>query len=232
MLIKLSSLEHLDDIYEHISNNSSLVLATFVNAFSYYDLTDKMVDQIDYFFSDGIFLTKLNNSFNKEKVNRISFDSTSMAYSFFDYCCTNKLRVGLVGATSEEISNFSCFIQTKYPELCLNLVSPGFFAEGEKEVVVEQALSCDVVIIGMGFPYQENFLLRLKEQHVSGDRLRFAITCGGFFTQHQSRDYYPKLIDRLELRWFYRLLFTSHVRKKFFSKYPQFFIRYIYNALF
>ncbi|OEF75425.1 hypothetical protein OA5_05990 [Vibrio cyclitrophicus 1F111] len=231
-MIKISTTENVSELYRHINHGSDLLLVTFVNAFSYYDMSREMQTEIDYFFSDGILLTKLNNVFYSDKVERLSFDSTSLAYPCFEFFEKNEVNVALVGANKDEINNFSKFIKNKFPLLKLKYVSSGYIKDEDKREVLERSLESDVIIVGMGFPYQEDFLLELKRCHRSSSQLKLALTCGGFFTQHQDSDYYPKIIDKLELRWLYRIIFAKHVRRKFFTKYPHFILRYIINALF
>lgn len=231
-MIKLYDINAINEIKARILTSNNFTTVTFVNAFSYYDLSDQMINQIDYFFSDGILLTKLNNFTNRNKIRRTSFDSTSVAYDFFDFFEKNSLRVGLVGAKTLEIQNFTKYISSKFKDLKVALVHCGYFSEGEKDKVICDALKCDVLVVGMGFPFQEDFLLEVKARRLPSDALKLGITCGGFFTQHQFKDYYPKIIDKLELRWLYRIVFTSHVRWKVLKKYPFFICRYIYNALF
>lgn len=231
-MIDLSTSSDIKKLYSHIESSSNLILATFVNPFSYYNISDSMKKDIDYFFSDGILLTKLNNLFYEKKIERISFDSTSLAYPFFRFCDERKLTIALVGAKEDEIDNFHKFIKIKFPNLIINFVSSGYFSHELKVDVIENTLSCDILIVGMGFPFQEEFLLDVKRQYSTSCQLKIAITCGGFFTQHQTRDYYPKFIDRFNLRWLYRLLYTPHVWKKVITQYPSFLIRYIYNAMF
>ena len=81
-----------------------------------------------------------------------------------------------------------------------------------------------IVLAGMGTPLQDEFLLRCKAL------LRFnrAFTCGGFISQTTEKlNYYPSIINRLNLRLPYRLLFEPHVRKRYVTTYPKFFIRYV-----
>ena len=55
----------------------------------------------------------------------------------------------------------------------------------------------------MGAPRQERFLLNLRESGWRGA----GFTCGGFFDQVSGNgDYYPAWIDRLNLRFLYRLV--------------------------
>jgi N-acetylglucosaminyldiphosphoundecaprenol N-acetyl-beta-D-mannosaminyltransferase len=66
-------------------NSASIV--TFVNTFSYYKLLDSncSIDKIDYIFVDGYLQVVLHNLFHKKKINRASFDFSSLANDFFDY---------------------------------------------------------------------------------------------------------------------------------------------------
>lgn len=186
------------DITSSVWSEDHLTAVTFVNPFSYYDISPSMLGSIDYFFSDGILLTMLNNAFNPNKIERVSFDSTSVAYDFFKICVDRNLSVALVGAKPNEIVRFSNFIKTKFPDLNINYISPGYFSQDERMAVVSSCLKCDVVVVGMGFPFQEHFLLELKKVSSPSDKLRLALTCGGFFTQHQHKDYYPFFCEQVK----------------------------------
>ncbi|MEJ0063686.1 MAG: WecB/TagA/CpsF family glycosyltransferase [Alphaproteobacteria bacterium] len=62
--------------------------------------------------------------------------------------------------------------------------------------------SPDAVIVAMGAPRQEMLLLALRDAGYKG----VAITCGGFLNQYLEKEsYYPKWIDKLNLRFAYRL---------------------------
>ena len=55
----------------------------------------------------------------------------------------------------------------------------------------------------MGAPRQEQFLINLKNAGWTG----IGFTCGGFFDQIVDRvDYYPGWVDKMNLRFLYRLL--------------------------
>jgi len=58
------------------------------------------------------------------------------------------------------------------------------------------------VLCGMGVPHQERFLLTLKNAGYGG----LMISCGGFVDQlAAAQRYYPAWVDKLELRWAWRI---------------------------
>jgi N-acetylglucosaminyldiphosphoundecaprenol N-acetyl-beta-D-mannosaminyltransferase len=71
----------------------------------------------------------------------------------------------------------------------------------------------DIVIVGMGAIAQERFLLGLKQAGFSGK----GFTCGGFIHQTASNkiDYYPRWVDKLNLRFLYRMLKESYTRQRY-----------------
>ena len=70
----------------------------------------------------------------------------------------------------------------------------------------------------MGTPLQEQFLIDLQKSGWVGK----GYTCGGFL--HQTANgiqYYPKWINRLGLRAFYRMYDEPQLIKRYFIDYPQ-----------
>ncbi|MDR5733108.1 WecB/TagA/CpsF family glycosyltransferase [Caballeronia sp. LZ025] len=76
----------------------------------------------------------------------------------------------------------------------------------------------NVLICGMGSPYQERFLHELRKLGWRGT----AYTCGGFLHQMAKKGarYYPAWIDRLQLRWAYRIYDEPTLFKRYFFGYP------------
>ena len=77
----------------------------------------------------------------------------------------------------------------------------------------------DFLIVGMGVLMQERFLLKVRDSGYQG----IGFTCGGFIhqTAKDEIDYYPGWVDRMNLRFLYRMYKEKHTRK-----------RYIQTALF
>jgi N-acetylglucosaminyldiphosphoundecaprenol N-acetyl-beta-D-mannosaminyltransferase len=203
-------------------------LITFVNTFSYYRLLDSgfPLKRIDRIFVDGVFQVKLHNLFYKAKINRASFDFSSMADDLFVFVKNNNLKIALMGATKEEIVIAVNNLKKKYSGLRIIHSRDGYFnSEEEKNdlYITLKEKNPDIVILGMGTPEQENFAVYLNEKGLYCT----IITCGGFLSQTaKNQDYYWPIIKKLNLRWLQRAIEYKHVRKRLFIHYPKNIIRY------
>ncbi len=83
-----------NQLKENLLNGCNKHLISFVNPFSFYEmkLQPELTNQFDGFFSDGGLLCNLHNIFNKEKIDRVSFDYSSIADDFLTFCESEKLK--------------------------------------------------------------------------------------------------------------------------------------------
>lgn len=207
-------------------------LHTFVNPYSFNiinELDEKFNEQF-FIYSDGIAFVKTYNFFNDVKIKRCSFDFTSLAPVIFEYSIKNNLSVALVGGTDNEIKLASNLLKSKYPMLDICFIHHGYIKGNEIDIINKMdALEVDVVIAGLGTPYQEEFISKCN-QHMNS--LKFAFTCGGFISQISSNEnYFHPFFDRLHLRWAQRFFRHSYVRKRMLIDYPRFFIKYTWNNI-
>lgn len=225
--------EAVSDIYNNKEANKKIV-ATFVNPFSYQILQSQpaLYKQFNYIFSDGALHTKLHNKFCENKINRVSFDFSSIAKDTLLRAEKEHLKVAFIGGKPEHADELPHKMKALFPRLNIAYCRDGYFnSDDEKQSCFNglQALSPDIVIVGMGTPLQEHFLLqclnRLK------DTKEF-YTCGGFLEQTATKgDYYHPVVKKLGLRWLQRALLHSHVRQRILKDYPKFVFSYIKSHL-
>jgi N-acetylglucosaminyldiphosphoundecaprenol N-acetyl-beta-D-mannosaminyltransferase len=207
-------------------------IISFVNPFSYDILRSRLdlITNIDEFFSDGTLLCKLHNIFCKKKVQRASFDYSSIAGYVLDYVAQNNLPIAFVGAQQKELEGALNNIKAKHNGIDITYFRNGYFdSEEEKHICANEinASVAKVVIVGMGTPYQENFAQIIKSV---SDKGIVVLTCGGFLTQTSMRaDYYYPFIKKLGLRWLQRIAMHQHVRQRVIKDYPKFLITYVYE---
>lgn len=189
-------------------------ITTFVNPFAYtYIRKDsKIFNYFDFIFVDGMLLTIFINTFYKSSIKRLSFDMTSLAPKLFSYAEKNNKEIYFIGDSEKAITNSVQIIQKNYPNLKIVGYRNGFFRdEFCKNEFIEYLykINPDFIVVGMGLYKQEEFLLNLKNKGWKG----LGFTCGGFF--HQITDtinYYPNIINTLNLRWIYRFIKEPNVR--------------------
>ncbi len=214
---------------------SPLHIVSFVNPFSYLELlkSPDLIDGVDSFFTDGALLKIFHNKFHPDrKVERLSFDFSSIAHDVFRWSQENNKKVAFVGAESFEILEAVNNIKKLYPTLNVVYSHDGFvrdadICEGVKKEIKKSG--AEILICGMGTPLQEAFLLDFKNRESS---LQLAFTCGGFLTQSSIKpDYYHPLVKKTGLRWLQRMIMHSHVRNRVFKDYPKFVLIYLKKHL-
>lgn len=209
-------------------------IATFLNPYSYYLLKDKeeLLSEFDRIYCDGILFVLLAKLVGVS-VRRVSFDKTSLAPIVFSYAEKNNLRIALVGGESgvveQAISNFKC----SHPNLIISYYHSGFFENSQhRSEIIDCIAKCspDIVIVGMGAVLQEKFLVDLTKKGWRG----YGYTCGGFLHQSASKsgNYYPKYINKFNLRWAYRIYKEPKLMKRYFLIYPKSVLFFIRNILF
>lgn len=209
-------------------------LVTFLNPYSYLiarDNWDKF-SRFDRIAIDGIFLVIFLRLFLRIKVSRQSFDSTSVAGDVFSRAEISGASIYLVGTTEENINSAVKIIKNTFPRVNVVGWRDGYFEcdESRQIFLCELAgVNPGVVVCGMGALRQEEFLLDLQEAGWKGK----GYTCGGYFHQlaEGGYQYYPEWIDRLQLRWLYRMYKEPEVRRRYIVDYPKFVIKFIGDFL-
>ncbi|MBV8060138.1 MAG: WecB/TagA/CpsF family glycosyltransferase [Alphaproteobacteria bacterium] len=157
--------------------------------------------QMTYVMADGIGVSLVYRLLTGRNCPRISFDMTSMAPPFFERLERTKGSVAFVGSTPGTTQRFADKLLQSYPNINVVLTDDGYGA-CEPKIQKIVTLMPDAVIVGMGVPLQEAFLVKLAAAGYKG----CAVTCGGFFDQYlQAETYYPRWIDQYNLRFAYRL---------------------------
>lgn len=207
---------------------------TFVNPYSYLIARKKpeLFNDFDGVFADGtLFVFLFNLFFPKLRINRVSFDMTSLGKEILMFSNQNNKKIFFIGAKEHEIKATINILKKKFSELNICGYRNGYLnSEDEKINVYKNLLEInpDIVVVGMGTPLQEEFLSGLKGMGWKGT----GFTCGGFLHQTANKlYYYPKIINKLNLRWLYRLIREPYSRKRFFKIYPIFPFIFLYDVI-
>ena len=205
------------------------VIVTFVNPHACY-LAQKHPDYVallaahDIVACDGIGMVKAARACGCKDLHRESFDFTSLAGPVMEAAVENGLSVGLVGGKPGVSQQAARVLTEQYPNLNIIACYSGY---AEEPVEARQFFinnQVDLVVCGMGVPLQEAFLVRLAEEGWAGT----GFTCGGFFDQIiTGESYYPDWVDRLNIRFLYRLLKEpKRLWRRYLVEYRVFLARY------
>lgn len=226
VFIQLLQAEQSTIVKQKVENRC--VAISFVNPFSYKLISENppIIDGIDYWFIDGSLLCTLTNFTRTEKIERASFDFSSVATDFFNYVALDKTPVALIGAAAEEIEIAAKNLKLMFPSLELSYIHHGYIKREQFKAICEQldAQGIERLVVGMGTPMQEEFTLFVK---LHSKTVKQIVTCGGFLTQTAIKgDYYHPLVKKLGLRWLQRAIMHKHVRERLIRDYPLFIFKY------
>ena len=127
------------------------------------------------------------------------------------------LKIGLIGGTLNELERASHILSDKSP-IKFFLISHGYIdfndSSNLKEIadtIIENKL--DTVFVGLGSTLQERVSIELSKRTTGV----IYYTCGGFLSQTACaglKKYYPEIINKLNLRWLFRLYKEPHTIKR------------------
>lgn len=195
---------------------------TFLNPYSYLLCREykEIYKDFDGIYIDGSLLVSLLRAMKVKKVNRVSFDYTSIAGPVFERLNKLTSTVAIIGSDQTSNENFCCFLRDKYPNIKIVINNHGYLGTHERLELLNNIIvnKVEFVLVGMGTPRQDNFLVDLKRMGWKG----LGYTCGGFIHQTGSQGgcYYPKLINKLNLRFLYRMYDEPKLIIRYFINYP------------
>ena len=208
---------------------------TFLNPVSYLTALDNksLFARFDGIFADGSILVAAIRLLYGKNVTRRSFDMTSLAPELLSYAEANGKSVYLVASRQEQVERAVGIFKERYPKLTVAGYRNGYFTserEQEEEARHIVEVNPDFLIVGMGALMQERFLLKAKDVGYRG----IGFTCGGFIhqTAKDEIDYYPAWVDRIKLRFLYRMYKEKHTRKRYAQAALLFPARFIAEKIF
>lgn len=208
-------------------------IVTFLNPYYMIKLNPEdyeLYNSFDFIGSDGMGPVILNKLFGHPKSLRISFDMVGVAELVFQDLAKHNESLYILGDEPGVAENTIKVFQSTFEGLKIAGFHHGFIKDCKEEVIQDILQSgAKVAIIGMGAPAQDKMAIQLKDAGFVGT----IYTCGGFIHQTQnSIQYYPNWINKLGLRWVYRLFTQKGMLKRLIETYPKFVVTYIKFLLF
>ena len=198
-------------------------LVSYLNIYNYLLLRKKVevLRKTDYFTFDGFLFQYLFFLLTGKFHKRMAPDFGSYLSEMFVFLNNKKESVYFLGAKNEELYQFVSVIQNDYPNIVIKGVHHGYFTiEDEPEILNNiKRLSPNKVFLGLGSPKQEEFSLKIKS--MCHDSMIF--NCGAFISQtaNNGKEYYPKFINQLNLRWIYRIYKEKGLLRRYAVDYPK-----------
>ena len=207
---------------------------SFLNPVSYLDALKhkELFGQMDGLFADGSLLVAAIKLCYGTKVTRRSLDMTSIGKDVLEASAERGKSIYIVASRQKEVEQAVSVFKEKFPGVNIIGYRNGYFAnerEQDEEARHISELNPDYLIVGMGIVKQELFLLKVKSAGYKG----IGFSCGGFIHQTAANqvDYYPKWVDKANLRFLYRMYKEPHTRKRYLKAGIVFPIKFVMERL-
>ncbi len=219
--------------YPDVTFSKKGCVYTCVNPYSYHMVrnNDSLYSEMDGLYVDGILMAKFISFLWGCKIPRLSFDMSGMAVDLFARLNGNDETIYFVGSKQEALEESIAHIRKAYPNMHIAGYRNGYFLlpeHREEEIRHIVEINPDFVIVGMGSPIQERFALDLKKAGFKG----IVFTCGGFL--HQTADginYYPRWVNKYNLRAFYRLYKEKGLFKRLYNVLFEFPVLFTFDSI-
>lgn len=173
--------------------------------------------------SVGVKLALKFQGINQNQVRGVDF-----ARLLVKEAAQKNLKIAFLGA-KEEVINKTCenFLK-KYPNLNIVYSRNGYFSDDEKILNEIKEKSPDIVLVGLGSPRQEEFIVKLKN-YLQGATM---VGIGGAFDVFSGFvKESPKIYQKLGLEWLYRTILQPERFKRIFPVLPLFLIKCIIDTI-
>lgn len=181
----------------------------------------RMFEAFDLVAPDGIGMVRAIQWVHRLPATRISFDSTSLAPLVMRLAAERHLAIVICGGQPGIAEQAGHKLAEAFGGLNIVATYDGYTAPQEQTIDAINKLRPQIVICGMGTIRQEAFLLALAASGWTG----LGFTCGGYLDQlcQSGLNYYPRVVDALNLRWAYRLAMEPRrLWRRYLVDYPVF----------
>ncbi len=171
-----------------------------------------LLDEKTTLLPDGIGIVKAARMLGFDVKERIT--GIDLATKLLEICNENKYKLCLLGAKEEVLQSLIKVINCKYPNInlgtCLNGYTDNkdaFFNKISKEDI-------DVCLVALGIPAQEELIYKHLDQFKKGI---FVGVGGSFDVLSGTKKRAPKIVQKLNIEWLYRIIKEPKRIKRFYN---------------
>lgn len=229
------------EIYYQNSNwpfdDSKSSSCTFINHYSLIISSDEKIKLacFDLIFIDGIALAHQVSRKIGTNIPRISFDLSSVARKWIYSAMQRSSNLIFAGGTINDIQRFSTWMHKELHDPTISKCKLSFI-DGFQVSLIKKIFASlsyedfNFIVLGLGSPLQERLSLEITAYLNDKGYRGIVLTCGGFISQTaigslNNNEFYPKWINKLNLRWLYRCYKQPYVIKRIIFTYPKSYVR-------
>ncbi len=211
------------DFYEILKNNLEKETKTFIvtaNPETFTigqnnsDFSKLLLDKNTILVPDGIGIVKSAQMLDYNVTERIT--GIDLASELLKICHANHYKLALLGASNEVLIKLEHVINTEYKNIEIVASNNGYISDEEKDKFFENLAKkeVDVCLVALGIPKQEQLIYKHLNKFNKGI---FMGVGGSFDVLSGTKKRAPKLFQKLNIEWLYRILKEPKRLKRFYD---------------
>lgn len=217
------------ELEKKLTNNEKTFIITanpetFIMGESDKEFNDIILDKKTILVPDGIGIVKAARILKYPIQERIP--GIDIATKLLEYCNKYKKSIYLYGSKQEVIDKMIEKIKTKYPNSILLGAKNGYNKDKDYDFIEISKLKPDVVLVALGMKTQEMLIYKHLKKF---DKGIFVGVGGSFDVLSGIKKRAPKIFQKLNLEWFYRIICEPSRIKRFYNNNIKFMIKIMKN---
>lgn len=171
-----------------------------------------LLDKNTTIIADGIAIKKSANILGYKIEDRIT--GIDLAVKLLEICNKNSYKLCLLGAKEEVLSKLIQVIKNDYPHIKLGTCMNGYIENKDSFFEKIKKEKPDVCLVALGMPLQEELIYK----HIKDFNKGIFVGVGGSFdVMSGSKKRAPKVFQKLNIEWLYRITVEPKRIKRFYQ---------------
>lgn len=176
------------------------------------EINKLLLDKNTTLVPDGIAVVavaKMHKYKVKERITGID-----LANKLLEICNKNKYKLALLGAKEEVINELKNKIENEYPNIKIVKTENGYVKNKDKFFEDISKMKPDVCLVALGIPAQEKLIYKHLDKF---DKGIFIGVGGSFDVMSGMKKRAPKIFQKLNIEWLYRITKEPSRIKRFYN---------------
>ena len=193
---------------------------TFTHGKNDDDFNKLLIDKNTTLIPDGIGIVKAAKILKYNITERIT--GIDLANKLLQIANENSYKVSILGATESVIKKLKIVLSEKYPNISIVKIENGYTKNKDKYFEELKELDPDICLVALGIPHQE----KLIHKHLNKFKKGIFVGVGGSLDVISgSKKRAPKIFQKLNLEWLYRITKEPKRLKRFYDNNIKFIIK-------
>lgn len=210
---------------ENLKNKEKMFIVTanpetFMYGINNKDFANLLLNKNTTLIPDGISIVKASHMLDYNVEERIT--GVDLVSKLLEICNDNKYKLCILGGTEEVLTSLKKVIKENYPNIKLGTIQNGYEDNKDDFFIKISKEKPDVCLVALGIPAQELIIYKHLEKFNKGI---FVGVGGSLDVLSGTKKRAPKIFQKLNLEWLYRIIKEPKRLKRFYNNNIKFILK-------